>query len=93
MPIWCCWWQGVESMPEIVKMCHTRLKQVIPKDKTELHIITFDNYKDYVDIPEHILEKFNKGIVTMTTMSDVLRFCLLDEVWWLLVGCYCIFYR
>ena len=79
MPIWCCWWQGVESMPEIVKMCHTRLKQVIPKDKTELHIITFDNYKDYVDIPEHILEKFNKGIVTMTTMSDVLRFCLLER--------------
>ena len=78
-PIWCCWWQGVESMPEIVKMCHTRLKQVIPKDKAELHIITFDNYKDYVDIPEHILEKFNKGIVTMTTMSDVLRFCLLER--------------
>ena len=79
MPIWCCWWQGVESMPVIVKMCHTRLKQIIPKDRAELHIITFDNYKDYVDIPEHILEKFNKGIVTMTTMSDVLRFCLLER--------------
>lgn len=79
MPIWCCWWQGVESMPELVKMCHTRLKQVIPKDKAELHIITFDNYLDYVDIPEHIVKKFNDGIVTMTTMSDVLRFCLLER--------------
>lgn len=79
MPIWCCWWQGVESMPEIVKMCHTRLKQVIPEEKAELHIITLENYKDYVDIPEHIVEKFDNGIVTMTTMSDVLRFCLLER--------------
>lgn len=79
IPIWCCWWQGEESMPELVKMCNTRLKQVIPKDKAKLHIITFDNYKEYVDIPAHIVEKFEKGIVTMTTMSDVLRFCLLEK--------------
>lgn len=79
MPIWCCWWQGTDSMPELVRMCHTRLKQVFPKDKAELHIITLNNYKDYVDIPEHIVKKFNDGIVTMTTMSDVLRFSLLER--------------
>lgn len=79
IPVWCCWWQGVESMPELVKMCHIRLKQVIPSDKAELHLITLDNYKSYVDIPEHILEKFDKGIITMTTMSDVLRFHLLER--------------
>lgn len=79
LPIWCCWWQGEDSMPELVKMCNTRLKQVIPADKAELHIITFDNYKDYVTIPPHIIDKFEKGIVTMTTMSDVLRFCLLEK--------------
>ena len=79
MPIWCCWWQGEEQMPELVKMCNSRLKQVIPNDKAELHIITLDNYKEYVDIPDVILKKFEKGIVTMTTMSDVLRFCLLER--------------
>lgn len=78
-PIWCCWWQGEETMPELVKMCHTRLKQVIPKEKAELHLITLDNYKSYVDIPEHIIQKFEKGIITMTTMSDVLRFHLLER--------------
>ena len=78
IPVWCCWWQGVDSMPELVKKCHVRLKQVIPADKAELHIITLDNYKSYVDIPEHILEKFDKKIITMTTMSDVLRFHLLE---------------
>lgn len=79
LPIWCCWWQGEEQMPELVKMCNTRLKQVIPSDKAQLYIITFDNYKNYVDIPSHIVEKFEKGIVTMTTMSDVLRFSLLER--------------
>lgn len=79
VPIWCCWWQGEDSMPELVKMCHTRLKQVIPKEKAELHLITLDNYKLYVDIPEHIIRKFEAGIITMTTMSDVLRFHLLER--------------
>lgn len=79
VPVWCCWWQGVEQMPELVRMCHERLKQVLPKDRAQLHIITLDNYRDYVDIPEHIVEKFEKKIITMTTMSDVLRFALLSK--------------
>ena len=76
-PIWVCWWQGEEQMPEIVRMCHARLKQVIPQDKAELHLLTLENYQEYVDIPDLIREKFEQGIVTMATMSDVLRFQLL----------------
>ena len=79
IPVWCCWWQGTEQMPEIAKMCHDRLKQVLPEDKAELHVITLDNYQEYVDIPEHIIDKFNRKIITMTTMSDVLRFRLLEK--------------
>lgn len=78
IPIWCCWWQGEAQMPELVKMCHTRLKQVIPADKAELHLITLDNYREYVDLPEHIIDKFERSVITMTTMSDVLRFALLE---------------
>lgn len=26
LPIWCCWWQGEDNMPEIVKMCNARLR-------------------------------------------------------------------
>lgn len=79
IPIWCCWWQGEEQMPELVKLCHTRLKQVIPEEKAQLHLITLDNYMSYVDLPEHIIKKFNDGIITMTTMSDILRFNLLYQ--------------
>ncbi len=79
IPVWCCWWQGEAQMPELVKMCHARLKQVIPADKAQLHLITLNNYRDYVELPAHILEKFEKKIITMTTMSDVLRFALLEK--------------
>ena len=79
IPIWCCWWQGEAQMPELVKLCHARLKQVIPADKAELHLITLDNFQDYVQLPDHILEKFENKIITMTTMSDVLRFALLEK--------------
>ena len=79
IPVWCCWWQGEEQMPELVRLCHARLKQVLPADKSELHLITLDNYKDYVDIPAHIIDKFERKIITMATMSDVLRFALLEK--------------
>lgn len=79
LPVWCCWWQGEDQMPELVKMCHTRLKQVLPADKAELHLITLDNYTQYVTLPEHIVRKFQQKIITMTTMSDVLRFALLEK--------------
>jgi hypothetical protein len=79
IPVWCCWWQGVEQMPELVRMCHQRLKQVLPADKAELHVITLDNYQEYVELPDHIVDKFQRKIITMTTMSDVLRFALLGK--------------
>ena len=79
IPVWCCWWQGEAQMPELVRMCHHRLKQVLPADKAELHLITLDNYRDYVELPAHIIDKFQRKIITMTTMSDVLRFALLKK--------------
>ncbi len=79
IPVWCCWWQGEAQMPELVQMCHARLKQVLPPVKSTLHLITLDNYRDYVEIAPHIIDKFERGIITMTTMSDVLRFALLEK--------------
>ncbi len=77
--IWCCWWQGEEQMPELVQLCHARLNQIIPADKVELRLVTLENYKELVRIPEHIIEKFESGIISMATMSDILRFALLEK--------------
>ncbi len=79
VPVWCCWWQGLEKMPELVLLCNQRLRQVIPEDRAELHMITQENYKNYVDLPKHIIEKFEAGKMSITALSDVLRVALLAE--------------
>lgn len=76
-PIWTCWWQGQEAMPEVVQLCHNSLLHHAGKHPVKL--ITLNNYMEYVDIPSFILEKVEKGIITYTHLSDILRFCLLSK--------------
>lgn len=78
IPIWVCWWQGYDSMPELVKMCYNRLRNVIPIN-AELNLITMDNYSNYISFPKFILEKYEKKIITMTNLSDMLRMELLSK--------------
>ena len=75
--IWVCWWQGLDQAPEIVKTCVESIKQNAGKHPVIL--LTEKNYKKYVHIPEWIEEKRNKGIITRTNYSDLLRLSLLAE--------------
>ena len=78
-PVWCCWWQGTEQMPELVRMCNKRLRQLLPDDEVELHFLTRGNYKEYVELPDYIIEKFQAGKMSITALSDVLRVALLAQ--------------
>lgn len=75
--IWVCWWQGIEKAPEIVKKCIDSIKK--NAGTHPVIIITEENYKDYVDIPKWVEEKKNKGIITKTNYSDLLRLSLLAK--------------
>ena len=75
--IWVCWWQGLENAPEIVKVCFESIKKFAGERKVIL--ITQNNYQDYVDIPDYIIEKVKKGIISITHFSDVLRVNLLSK--------------
>ena len=77
-PIWFCWFQGLENAPEVVKCCYQSIKENINNKKQEIHLITLDNIKDYVQIPKHIQEKFEKGIISMALYSDFLRIALIS---------------
>jgi hypothetical protein len=76
-PVWVCWWQGHDNMPEIIKMCYQSLLDA--SNGHPVNLITLDNYKNYVTIPDFILEKFNDGIISFTLLSDILRIFLLYE--------------
>ena len=75
--IWVMWWDGYENMPPIVKACYDRLKKCVTDEK--LILITMDNYKEYVDLPEYIYEKVENKEITLTHFSDIIRMNLLKQ--------------
>ncbi len=74
-PIWVMWWQGEEGMPPIVKTCYETLKAAA--DSHPVHLITRDNYSQYVDFPSYILKKVERGTITLTHFSDLMRVSLI----------------
>ena len=75
--IWMCWWQGLENSPQIVKKCVESVQK--HSGNHQLIIITEKNYKDFVSFPSWIIEKYRKGYITRTNLSDLLRLSLLAE--------------
>ena len=73
--IWSIWWQGEDSAPELVKMCFSAINRY--RGSHPFKIITRNNFKDYIDLPEHIIRKVQGGIITLTHLSDIIRFYLL----------------
>lgn len=75
--IWVMWWQGMEQAPELVRMCVSQLYKWNPD--CEIRLIDKDNYTDYVQIPERILERVREGRVSLTHLSDLIRCRLLAD--------------
>lgn len=73
IPVFICWWQGEDQMPDIVKACYNSIKDAVPSNICEVILITLDNCLEYVAFSDSIIEKFNDGIISMTHMSDLLR--------------------
>lgn len=73
--IWTCWFQGLDEAPIIVKKCVESVR--INNPDKEVVVITANNLHDYVRFPEYIEEKWKRGIITHTHMTDLLRLELL----------------
>lgn len=77
MPIWVCWFQGYENMPELVKLCYKQLT-LMADDSCEVVLITSENIYEYVDFPDEVISKVGNEY-SLTNFSDLLRFKLLSE--------------
>ena len=75
--IWSVWWQGEHNAPEIVKMCFAAIRR--HKGSVPFRIITEANYREYIDIPEHVIRKVRNKTITLTHFSDIIRFYLLSK--------------
>jgi mannosyltransferase OCH1-like enzyme len=76
-PIWVCWWQGEEMMPEVVKVCYLSIKKHACNHPVVL--ITSSNQDEYLNIPENVRRKYLEGKISPTHYSDIARMYLLKE--------------
>lgn len=76
-PIWVCWWQGEYQMPELIRQCYKLIQQ--NSNGHPIHLITKDNYKNYIELPSHILKKVNMNNISYTILSDNIRMTLLAK--------------
>lgn len=73
--VWICWFQGMENAPQIVKICYQSMLTNL-KDR-EVILVTKANLNDYITLPEFILDKYEKGIISNALFSDLIRLELL----------------
>ena len=72
--IWWCWLQGLAAAPPLVKACYNSLKQLTGYS---LVVIDNTNWREYVELPEYIVKKWEKGRIPAAMFSDLLRVELL----------------
>lgn len=75
--IWFCWLQGEENAPPIIAKCLQSIRRYCPDYKVV--VLTWENIKDYTNIPDYIYEKNKQGIISNTHFSDLLRLALLTQ--------------
>lgn len=73
---WTCWWQGESSAPEVVKICLESQRKNLPHDVEHI-VITQENYGEYIRVPQYIIDKMNKGYISLTHFSEIIRTSLL----------------
>lgn len=73
--VWVSWMQGMENAPALVQRCYRSLQENLKN--REIILITSENLREYTDMPFWIMEKYEKGLITHTHFSDLLRLELL----------------
>lgn len=73
--IWFCWLQGIEQAPPIAKACLSSLKHHL--NDRDIKIITEENWREFVDLPYHILRRWEKKQIPPSLFTDLLRLQLL----------------
>ena len=76
-PIWVCWWQGEEQMPEVVRLCYRSIQRHAGHHPVVL--LTEENQAQYLHLPDLVWRKFREGIISRTHLSDIARVYLLKE--------------
>lgn len=76
-PIWVFWWTGQETASPIVKKC---IESIFKNSGNHpVNFIFKENYKEYIDIPEFIMNKCENKQMGLAHFADYIRVCLLEK--------------
>lgn len=75
--IWVMWWQGEENAPDLVKLCIKSMRE--NSNGAEIVVINQDNFREWVDIPDYIIEKHKLGYISFAQLSDIMRIFLISK--------------
>lgn len=76
-PVWVLWLQGFKQAPKVVKVCvHSLIRGM--GESAHVFLLDENNLFDYIDLPDYIVQKWRKGIISNTHFSDLVRIRLLN---------------
>ena len=75
--IWSAWLQGLDNAPEMVNVCLESHKKHLPG--YEFRVLDMENYRQWVELPEWVEEKYARGMIPAALFSDVLRVAVLKR--------------
>lgn len=76
-PIWVCWWSGEETAPALVKKCIKSIRK--NAGSHPVNLITRENYPQYLNIPDFMLENVEKKTMGFAHLADYIRVKLLAQ--------------
>ena len=75
--VWFSWLQGLDKAPEVVRVCLASQKRHLPD--YEFRTLDLDNYRQWVELPDYVVEKYRKGLIPQASFSDLLRLAVLKR--------------
>ncbi len=75
--IWTMWLQGEDEAPLLVKNCIDSIRKYTINYKSV--VLDSKNIEEYLTIPDYIKDKYEKGYITNTHYSDIIRLMVLSK--------------
>lgn len=75
--IWVYWKQGIENAPDVVKICINSIYKNV--EGAKIILLSDANLDEFISIEKHILVAFERGRITPTHFSDIVRTKLLKK--------------
>lgn len=75
--IWFFWLQGEDNLPLLPKFCLESMRGYA--NGHEVVVLSADNYSQYVQIPESLIDKYRAGRIKAAHFADILRINILAQ--------------